>query len=74
MTDIAVVLLDAEGQVFAGEELVLGNEAMKAIPVVSQKNLARHTDLIEKPLAEPAPAQAGVASSRRPNTQDKVRR
>ena len=32
--DIAVVLLDGEGQVFAGEELVFGNEAMKALPVI----------------------------------------
>jgi hypothetical protein len=29
MTDVAVVLLDGEGQVLAGEELVFGDETVK---------------------------------------------
>ena len=29
MADVAVVLLDREGQVFAGEELVFGDETVK---------------------------------------------
>lgn len=40
MADVAVVLLDGEGQVFAGEELIFGNEAMKALPVVRYERAA----------------------------------
>ncbi len=34
IADVAVVLLDGEGQVFTGEELILRNEAVKAFPIV----------------------------------------
>ena len=34
VTNVAVVLLDGEGQVFAGEELILRNEAVKSFPIV----------------------------------------
>ncbi len=34
VTNVAVVLLDGERQVFTGEELILRNEAVKAFPIV----------------------------------------
>ena len=74
MADVAVVLLNGEGQVFAGEELVFGDETVKAFPVVGEEGLALEADFIEELLTEPAPAKAGVASSRPPSTQATVRR
>jgi hypothetical protein len=58
MADVAVVLLDGEGQVFAGEELVFGDETVKAVPVVGEEGLAREADFIEELLTEPVPAKA----------------
>src|ERR1700755_3375262 len=74
VTDIAVILLDGKGQILAGEELVFGDETMKAVPVVGQEGVTLDADFIEKLLAEPAPAKAGVASSRRPRSPGRVRR
>ena len=68
IADVAVVLLDGEGQVFTGEELVFGDETVKAVPVVGEDGLALEADFIEELLTEPAPAKAGVASSRPPST------
>src|ERR1700753_3367451 len=48
MADVAVVLLDGEGQVFAGEELVFGDETVKAFPVVGEEGLALEADFIEE--------------------------
>ena len=48
MTDIAVVLLDGKGQILAGEELVFGDETMKAVPVVGQEYVTLDLDFIEK--------------------------
>ena len=48
MADVAVVLLDREGQVFAGEELVFRDETVKAVPVVGEEGLAREADFIEE--------------------------
>src|ERR1700747_2779134 len=56
--NVAVVLLDGEGQVFAGEELVFGDETVKAFPVVGEEGLALEADFIEELLTEPAPAKA----------------
>jgi hypothetical protein len=39
MADVAVVLLDREGQVFAREELVFGDKPMEPFPVVVRKVL-----------------------------------
>jgi hypothetical protein len=39
MADVAVVLLDREGQVLAGEGLLLRDQAVKALPVVGQEAL-----------------------------------
>jgi hypothetical protein len=47
-----------EGQILAGEELVFGDETMKAVPVVGQEGVTIDPDFIEKLLAEPAPAKA----------------
>ena len=74
VTNIAVVLLDGERQVFAGEELILRNEAVKPFPIVGQEGFALDPNFIEELLTEPAPAKAGVASSRPPSTQATVRR
>jgi len=51
MADVAVVLLDGEGQVFAREELVFG-ETVKAAPVVGAEGLALEVDFIEELLTE----------------------
>ena len=48
MADVAVVLLDGKGQVFAGEELVFGDEAMETFPIVGQERMALEADFIEK--------------------------
>ena len=49
--DVAVVLLDAEGEVLAGEVLFLRDQPVEALPVVGQEDLALDADLVEKPLA-----------------------
>ena len=48
---VAVVLLDSEGQVLAGEMLLLGDQAVEALPVVGQEGVALDTDLVEEPPA-----------------------
>ena len=52
MADVAVVLLDGEGQVFAGEDLVFGDETVKAVPVVGKEGLALEADFIEELLTD----------------------
>ena len=47
MAQVAVILLDGKGQVFAGEKLSLGNEAVKALPSVSQEGVTREADFFE---------------------------
>ena len=47
MADVAVVLLDGKGQLFAGEEPIFGNETMKACPIVSQEGVIFEADFIE---------------------------
>jgi hypothetical protein len=51
VSDVAVVLLDPEGQVLAGEELGFGNAAVVAVPVVGQEGPAFDPDLLEELLA-----------------------
>ncbi len=64
MADVAVVLLDGEGQVFAGEGLILGNEAMKAPLVIRDERAAFHPGFVEVLLTgwiiAPAQTQAKV--------------
>src|SRR6476646_2307591 len=51
VADVAVVLLDREGQVLAGEELLRRNQPVKAFPVVGQEDTALDADLVEKSAA-----------------------
>jgi hypothetical protein len=74
MADVAIVLFDRKGQIFAGIELIFRDEAVEAVPIVGEERLALEADFIEELLTEPAPAKAGVASSRSPSTQATVRR
>src|SRR5437763_15571459 len=48
MADVAVVLLDREGQVLASEELLRRDQAVEAFPVVGQEDVALDADLVEK--------------------------
>src|SRR5215203_3591058 len=45
---VAAVLLDAEGQILACEELILWDEAVEALPVVGQEDMAFEADPIEQ--------------------------
>src|SRR3954447_12987222 len=49
--DVAVVLLDREGKILAGEELLRRNQPVKAFPVVAQEDTALDADLVEKSAA-----------------------
>ncbi len=51
VADVAVVLFDRERQILAGEELVLGDEAVGALPIVGHERLAFDADLVEELLA-----------------------
>ena len=48
MANVAVVLLNGEGQILAGEELICGNEAMEAFPIVGQEGFAFNPDFREE--------------------------
>src|SRR4051812_11673476 len=48
VADVAVVLLDREGQVLAGEQLLLRDQPVEALPVVGQEDVAPEADLLEK--------------------------
>jgi len=48
---MAVVLLDREGRILAREPLVLRDQAVEAVPVVGQEDVALDPDPIEKSLA-----------------------
>ena len=49
--DVAVVLFDGDGQVFAGEELVIRDEAVIALPIIGDERLAFEADFVEELLA-----------------------
>src|SRR4051794_2837146 len=51
VADVAVVLLDREGQILASEELLRRNQPVKAFPVVGQEDTALDADLVEKSAA-----------------------
>ena len=51
VADVAVVLFDGKGQVFAGEELVFRDQAAVALPVVGDESLAFDADFGEELLA-----------------------
>jgi hypothetical protein len=65
VTDVAVVLFDRDSQVFAGEKLIVRDEAVIALPIIGDARLA-FADFVEEPLAR--------GSSRRPRNQAMVRR
>src|SRR3954447_21067230 len=48
VADVAVVLLDREGQILAGEELLRRDQPVEAFPVVGQEDTALDADLVEK--------------------------
>src|SRR5215204_6931127 len=48
MTDVAVVLLNAEGQVLAGEVLLVRDQPAVALPVIGQEDVALDADLVEQ--------------------------
>src|SRR3954468_21090818 len=48
MADVAVVLLDREGQVLAGEQLSLRDQPLEAFPIVRQEDVAFDADLVEQ--------------------------
>src|SRR5215210_384572 len=48
VADVAVVLLDREGEVLAGEVLLLRDEPAEALPLVRHENVALDADLVEK--------------------------
>src|SRR4051795_6569997 len=51
VADVAVVLLDREGQILASEELLRRNQPMKAFPGVGQEATAPDAGLVEKSAA-----------------------
>jgi hypothetical protein len=51
MTNVAVVLFDGDGQVFAGEELALRNEAGITLPIIGDERLAFDANFVEEMFA-----------------------
>ena len=51
VTNVAVVLFDRDGQVFACEELVLRDEAMIAVPIIGDERFAFDANFVEELLA-----------------------
>src|SRR4051794_40715974 len=48
MADVAVVLLDREGQVLAREELLGRDQPLETFPIVRQEDVALDADPVEK--------------------------
>ena len=53
MADVAVVPLDGEGRILAGEELVPGNDPVVPFPVVGDEGFALDPYLVEEPSEGP---------------------
>src|SRR3954471_24204642 len=51
VADVAVVLLDREGQILASEESLRRDQPVEAFPVVGQEDTALDADLVEKSAA-----------------------
>lgn len=51
VANVAVVLFDGDSQVFAGEELVLGDETVVALPIICDECFAVDADFVEELLA-----------------------
>ena len=65
MTNVAAVLFDGDGQVFAGEELALRNEAVIALPIIGDERLAGVAARTPRPstVIRPAVTSKAAASS-----------
>src|SRR4051812_27257702 len=48
VADVAVVLLDREGQVLAREQLFLRDQPLETFPIISHEDVAVDADLVEK--------------------------
>src|ERR671932_688955 len=48
VADVAVVLLDREGQVLADEVSILGDQSAEALPLVGDEDVSVDADLVEK--------------------------
>jgi hypothetical protein len=48
VADVAVVLLDREGQVLADEVPLLGEEPVEALPIIRQEDVPLDADPVEK--------------------------
>ncbi len=48
VANVAVVLFDGDGQVFSGEELILGDETVVALPIVGDKRFTFDADFVEE--------------------------
>ena len=51
MANVAVVLFDGDGQVFAGKEPILGDEAVVTLPIVRDECFTFDADFVEELLA-----------------------
>src|SRR4051794_41366840 len=75
MADVAVVLLDREGQVLAGEQLSLRDQPVEAFPIVGQEDVPLDADPVEKasagrivtPTNSQARGRRGTGSKAPPN-------
>jgi hypothetical protein len=47
MANVAVVLLNGKGQILAGQELVLGNETLKPLPIIGEEDVTWDADFVE---------------------------
>src|SRR5919199_5379479 len=48
VADVAVVLLDREGEVLAGEQLLLRDQPVEAFPLVGDEDVPVDADLVEQ--------------------------
>ncbi len=48
VADVAVVVFDGDGQVLAGEELVIRDEAVKALPIIGDEHLPSRPILLRR--------------------------
>jgi hypothetical protein len=47
MADVAIVLFNGKGQILAGQELLLGNEALKPLPIIGEEDVTWDADFGE---------------------------
>src|SRR4051794_15673252 len=70
--DVAVVLLDSEGQILAGKQSFLRDQPLEAFPFIGQEDVALDADLVEKSSAgriitpTQLPGQGSPPQDRRP--------